>query len=156
GLPACTSASGCLKIVNQMGQTSPLPAANTGWAQETALDVDMASAACPKCKILVVQADDEMGDGLMIGQQTAATLGAAVISNSWGGTTAGADAMMQEKYFKLTTNAGIFVASGDDGWNNATLPASQGGPGPDYPSTSEYAIAVGGTSLSKSSGTRGW
>ena len=67
GLPACTSASGCLKIVNQSGQTSPLPSdppSNDDWTTETALDVDMASAGCPKCKILVVQADDDMGNGL--------------------------------------------------------------------------------------------
>src|SRR4051812_25424798 len=75
GLPACTIANGCLKIVNQNGQTSPLPAnppANDDWTGETALDVDMASAACPKCKILVVQADDDSGDGLYLSQMAAA------------------------------------------------------------------------------------
>src|SRR5690349_9733257 len=88
GLPACTTASGCLKIVNQSGQTSPLPndpPSNDDWTTETALDVDMASAACPKCKLIVVQADDDQGDGLMIANNTAASLHATVISNSWGG-----------------------------------------------------------------------
>ena len=88
GLPACTTANGCLTIVNQQGQTSPLPQeapANDDWTQETALDVDMASAACPKCKLLVVMADDDQGDGLFIANNTAASLHATVISNSWGG-----------------------------------------------------------------------
>jgi hypothetical protein len=97
GLPPCTVASGCLKIVNQQGQTSPLPPEDSGWAGETALDLDMASAACPKCKIVLVQADDDNGDGLMIAQKTAATLGAT------------------------------------------------------YPSTSAYAMGVGGTSLTQTS-----
>ena len=72
---ACTTANGCLKIVNQNGQTSPLPPnppANDDWTLETALDVDMASAACPSCKILVVQAQDNAGDGLYLGQNAAA------------------------------------------------------------------------------------
>ncbi|HEY2748398.1 MAG TPA: S53 family peptidase, partial [Polyangia bacterium] len=154
-LPACTTASGCLKIVDQTGGTNlpGAPPANDDWTVETALDVDMASAACPNCKILVVQAEDDQGDGLDIAQAAAAKLGATVISNSWGGTTQGSDAMSQEMYFTLTTKTGIFVASGDDGYDNYL----SGQTGPDYPSTSEYVIAVGGTNLVKSAGTtRGW
>ncbi|HUJ58650.1 MAG TPA: hypothetical protein VLX92_09160, partial [Kofleriaceae bacterium] len=47
GLPPCTIASGCLTVLNQEGQPSPLPGApppNDDWTQETALDMDMASA----------------------------------------------------------------------------------------------------------------
>ena len=75
GLPACSTANGCRKIVNQNGQTSPLPPnppADDDWTLEAALDVDMASAACPSCKILVVQAQDNAGDGLYLGQNAAA------------------------------------------------------------------------------------
>src|SRR3954465_3141361 len=32
GLPACTTANGCFKKVNENGQTSPLPSGDTGWA----------------------------------------------------------------------------------------------------------------------------
>ena len=45
------------KQVNQAGNASPLPRANGGWAQEISLDVDMASAVCPNCKILLVEAN---------------------------------------------------------------------------------------------------
>lgn len=149
GLPACTVGNGCLKIVNQAGQTSPLPAnppQGDDWTGETALDVDMASAACPKCKILVVQADDDSGDGLYIANTTAATLGATVISDSWGGPEDNTVAS-SESYFHHPGVA-IFVASGDDG---------NTGSSPDYPSTSAYTIGVGGTSLTKSTtSTRGW
>jgi hypothetical protein len=149
GLPACTVANGCLKIVNQQGQTSPLPPnppSNDDWTGETSLDVDMASAACPKCKILVVQADDDQGDGLYIANTTAASLGATVVSNSWGGPEDNTVAS-SETYFNHPGIA-VFVASGDNGYTGSS---------PDYPSTSAYTIGVGGTSLTQSTANpRGW
>jgi subtilase family serine protease len=150
GLPACTVASGCLKIVNQSGQTSPLPSGpQNGWDQENALDVDMVSAACPKCKILMVQADDDQGDGLLIANSTAVALGATVVSNSWGAPeNQFGDVTTEESYFNHAGVA-IFVSTGDDGYND-------GGQGPDYPATSAYVIGVGGTSLAASGSARGW
>jgi uncharacterized protein (TIGR03382 family) len=145
-LPACTSASGCLKIVGQDGGAAPtgLPPSDDDWTIETALDVDMASAACPNCKILVVEATSDQDDGLDIANDAAATLGATVISNSWGGEYESSDAA-EETHFNHAGVA-IFVAAGDQG-NTAA----------DYPSTSAYTIAVGGTTLTKStSTTRGW
>src|SRR5258707_639513 len=57
GLLACTTATGCLRIVNQHGHPSPLPQPDpAGWGVEETLDVAMVSAACPHCKILVVEA----------------------------------------------------------------------------------------------------
>jgi MYXO-CTERM domain-containing protein len=154
-LPACTVASGCLTIVNQEGKTTPLPSAppaGDDWTVETALDLDMASAACPSCKLLLVQANDDTSDGLMIAQAAAAGLGASVISNSWGGPESTASlGSTQEKFFQLGKPVTIFVAAGDAGYDD-------GGSGPDYPSVSAFVIAVGGTSLVKSAagGTRGW
>src|SRR4051812_43239533 len=57
GLPACTTANGCFKKVNQQGVAGSYPTRNSGWAGEIALDLDMASAGCPDCKILLVEAD---------------------------------------------------------------------------------------------------
>src|SRR6266496_1399909 len=54
GLPACTTASGCFRKVNQSGRPHPLPPPDPGWAEEVALDLDMVSAACPNCSILLV------------------------------------------------------------------------------------------------------
>jgi len=151
GLPACTSASGCLKIVNQSGQTSPLPSSppqGDDWTTETALDVDMASAACPRCKIIVVQADDDQGDGLLVANNTAASLHPTVVSNSWGGPESSFTLPTQESYFDHA-GISIFVSAGDNGYND-------GGQGPDYPATSAHVIGVGGTSLVQASNTRGW
>jgi subtilase family serine protease len=151
GLPACTVASGCLKIVNQNGATSPLPAnapAGDDWTVEAALDLDMASAACPTCKLVLVLADDDQGTGLFVAQNAAAAIpGVVAITNSWGGPSDGTDATLDATYFTHTQPINTFVASGDSGNTGST---------PDYPSTSEHVIAVGGTHLVKSSSTRGW
>ncbi len=149
GLPPCTKASGCLKIVNQNGATSPMPAnapSGDDWTVEAALDLDLASAACPNCKLLLVLANDDQSDGLYIANNAAAaTAGVKVISNSWGGAEP-TNASSYETYFN---HPGVseFVASGD---------AGNTGSASDYPSTSAYVTGVGGTSLVKSSNARGW
>ena len=150
GLPPCTKANGCLKIVNQNGATSPLPGnapANDDWTVEAALDLDLASAACPTCKIVLVEAQDDQGNGLFVSQNAAAAMaGVVVISDSWGGPSDGTDATLDSQFF-AHTNVNIFVASGDNGVNTQ----------PDYPSTSSRVVAVGGTSLKKSTtAARGW
>ena len=90
GLPPCTPASGCLRIVNQEGQAAPLPAPNTDpnndWRGEQALDLDAISAACPKCKIVMVQTNNNTSNNLAIGATVAAqTMHANIVSNSYGG-----------------------------------------------------------------------
>jgi subtilase family serine protease len=152
GLPPCTTANGCLQIVNQNGQASPLPATaprGDDWTVETALDLDMASAACPKCTLLLVEADDDVGEGLFIAQNAAANLGAAVISNSWGGPEGGGYPTADEETALNHPGVSIFVAAGDDGYND-------GGQGADYPGTSGHVVGVGGTTLAQSASPRGW
>ena len=145
GLPACTVASGCLRIVNQSGKMSPLPApppADDDWTVETALDLDMASAACPSCKLLLVQADDDFTSGLFLANNTAAMLGASVVSNSWGGEEP--ENGSSEAYFSHP-GIGYFASTGDDGT------------GASYPATSAMVTAVGGTTLTRDPSTaRGW
>ena len=58
GLSACTAANGCFKKVNQKGETESYPTPEPGWSVEISLDLDMASAACPKCHILLVEASN--------------------------------------------------------------------------------------------------
>ncbi|HET7502998.1 MAG TPA: S53 family peptidase [Kofleriaceae bacterium] len=149
GLPPCTKANGCFKVVNQDGATSPLPGnspPNDDWTVEAALDLDLASAACPLCKLILVEAQDDQGNGLFVAQNGAVSLGANVISDSWGGPSDGTDLTLDQQFF---THAGvaIFVASGDSGNTGST---------PDFPSTAAHVIAVGGTSLVKSGNARGW
>ena len=142
GLPACTRANGCLKIVNQTGGSS-LPATNVGWDQEQALDLDAVSAACPSCKILLVQAKTASFANLGTAVNTAAaSSGVVAISNSYGGGDAS-----DGTYGHYYNHSGIAVtaSTGDNGYQGASFPAS-----------SHYVTAVGGTSLKTSTNTRGW
>ncbi len=134
GLGACTTASGCFKKVDQTGGTS-YPAADAGWAQEMSLDVDMVSAVCPKCKIVLVEATSASFANLGAAENTAASL-ANVISNSFGGS--GADTTYGS-YYNHPGKA--ITASAGDG---------------SYPGTSHYVTSVGATSLRTASNARGW
>ena len=143
GLPTCTTASGCLRIVNQSGGTS-LPRQDTGWAQEQALDVDAVSAACPDCKILVVQAKSASFADLGAAVNTAAKqAGVVAISNSYGSSGDAPDSTYGSYY----NHPGIAVtaSTGDNGYQGGSFPAS-----------SQYTTAVGGTTLTAASNSRGW
>ncbi|HEY3480970.1 MAG TPA: ricin-type beta-trefoil lectin domain protein [Streptomyces sp.] len=137
GLPACTTANGCFRKVNQNGQQGNYPPGDPGWGTEASLDIDMISAICPKCHILVVEAGD-----LAAAQNTAVSLGAHFISNSWGTGDSSGDSGMDADF----NHAGVVdVASSGDG-----------GYGVSFPATSQYVVAAGGTTLRTASTARGW
>ncbi|MCO5994050.1 S53 family peptidase [Actinoallomurus rhizosphaericola] len=139
GLPACTTANGCFKKVDQNGGTS-YPKTDGGWAQEISLDLDMVSAICPNCKIVLVEASSASFANLGTAENTAARL-ANVISNSYGGSDASDSSY--GSYYNHPGKA-ITVSSGDSGY------------GVEYPASSHYVTAVGGTSLRTASNSRGW
>jgi subtilase family serine protease len=143
-LPPCTTASGCLRIVNQRGQATPLPAADPqGWGVEETLDVSMVSAACPRCQILVVEASSPRFGDLATAEDTAARLGAVAISNSYGARESGysqADAAAYHHPGHV-----IVASSGDFGFGPAQFPANL-----------TTVTAAGGTQLSRTSSARGW
>src|ERR671930_441641 len=90
GLPPCTTGNGCFKKVDQNGGTN-YPPFNNGWAEEIALDVEMVSAICPNCNILLVEANDNSFTNLGIAEDRAFTMGANANSNSWGGSEFGGE-----------------------------------------------------------------
>ncbi|WP_030941609.1 S53 family peptidase [Streptomyces sp. NRRL S-646] len=144
GLSACTTANGCFKKVSQTGSTTSLPSADSGWAEEISLDLDMASAICPKCNILLVEATSATMANLGTAVNRAVTLGAKYVSNSYGGSESSSDTSYDSSYFNHAGVA-ITVSAGDSGY------------GAEYPAASRYVTSVGGTALSKStSTTRGW
>src|ERR671932_2962382 len=85
GLPPCTTANGCFRKVNQNGGTLPMPAPSADGGLEISLDLDMVSAVCPNCHILLVEANTNLNTDLYTAVDTAAALGANAISNSYGG-----------------------------------------------------------------------
>ncbi|WP_405555391.1 hypothetical protein [Streptomyces sp. NBC_01171] len=143
GLSACTKANGCFKQVSQTGSTTSLPTNDTGWAGEEALDIDMVSAVCPNCKIILVEANSANDTDLGIAENEAVSLGAKFVSNSWGGGEASGQTTEDTQYFKHPGVA-ITVSSGDSAY------------GAEYPATSQYVTAVGGTALTTASNSRGW
>jgi hypothetical protein len=143
-LPPCTSANGCFKKVNQDGQAGPYPNPDPMWSGEIALDIEMVSAVCPSCKIILVEASSETSDDLGTAVNAAVRLGATAVSNSYGGPEDNTVMMDEEAYYH---HPGVFqvAASGDNGY------------GISYPASSQYVLGVGGTSLTQAPGTaRGW
>src|SRR5579859_4910217 len=141
GIAACTTANGCFRKVNQAGGTK-YPKNNGGWAQEISLDLDMVSAVCPNCHILLVEASSNSFANLSAAVDEAAALGATEISNSYGGSEFSSETG-DDSHFNHPGIA-ITVSSGDGGY------------GVQFPAASQYVTSVGGTSLSKASNTRGW
>jgi subtilase family serine protease len=84
GIAACTTANGCFRKVDQSGGSN-YPRGDRGWAEEISLDLDMVSAVCPNCHILLVEATTNSFANLSAAEDEAAKLGATEISNSWGG-----------------------------------------------------------------------
>ncbi len=157
GLPACTTANGCFKKVNQNGKASPLPSADPDWAGEISLDLDMVSAACPECKILLVEANSQSILDLGAAVNTAVSLGATTVSNSYG---AGEEdweipATQADPEFYQHSGVAIFASAGDSGYNHPNNGTSTR-TGAAFPASGSKVISVGGTTLAKSTSSRGW
>jgi subtilase family serine protease len=137
GLAACTTANGCFRKVNQSGGTS-YPRKNGGWAQEISLDLDMVSAACPTCHILLVEASSSSFANLGAGVNYAASQGVSAISNSYSGSDSAQTSAYNHPGIAIT------ASTGDSGY------------GVGSPASFDSVVAVGGTSLTKASNARGW
>ncbi|WP_435837946.1 S53 family peptidase [Streptantibioticus parmotrematis] len=143
GLPACTTSNGCFEKVSQTGSTTSLPSADSGWAGEISLDLDMVSAVAPNAHIILVEAKSATTANLGTAVNEAVKLGAKFVSNSYGGSESSSDSSYDTKYYDHPGVA-VTASSGDDGY------------GVEYPAASKYVTAVGGTSLAKASNSRGW
>jgi Subtilase family len=143
GLPPCGPGDGCFRKVNQDGTTSDPPPINSSWGTEISLDLQMVSAACPLCRILLVEADDSAFDNLGAAENYAATQGVAAISNSFGSAESPSDATDARRYFDHPGIA-VLAASGDDGYRV------------EFPAAAPGVIAVGGTRLDRAANARGW
>jgi N-acetylneuraminic acid mutarotase len=144
GLPPCTVANGCFRKIDQRGGTS-YPVRDSGWATEISLDLDMVSAICPRCHILLVEADTSSIADLGAAVNQAVAQGAKYVSNSY--ATAyeyPAETQWDAQYYN---HPGVAV----------TASAGDSGSGTVFPATSPHVVAVGGTSLARdTSSPRGW
>src|SRR5580692_567727 len=156
-LPACES--GCFTKVNQAGATT-YPEASAEWSLEISLDLDMVSATCPKCHILLVEANNATLENLGIAENEAVTLGATEISNSYVAREVIVGKAFVEEASKYYKHAGIpiAVASGDDAYNNENLELEEcTNCSTSFPADLSSVIAVGGTNLeAEGEAGRGW
>ncbi|MGH7736333.1 MAG: S53 family peptidase [Candidatus Tyrphobacter sp.] len=141
-LPACTSQNGCFRKVTESGGTTGFGAGDQQWAAEISLDLDMVSAVCPQCHILLVEANSANISDFGQAVDTAVRLGATEVSNSY-----------------YTNEFGGIVAD-DEHYDHPGVPitasAGDGGYGVTFPASSQYVTAVGGTTLTRAATPRGW
>jgi subtilase family serine protease len=143
GLSPCTTSNGCFQKLNEQGQAGNYPPADPGWGIEISLDLDMVSAACPRCHIVLVEASTNSIVDLGISENTAAALGVDAISNSYGIAEFNGMQPYERDYRHQGTT--ILASTGDFGFGPASFPAVM-----------SNVIAVGGTTLSTASNARGW
>jgi hypothetical protein len=136
GLPRCATrgSSPCLRIVNASGG-SRLPGIDQSgdWEFEESVDVDMVSAICPRCHILLVEANsDSITD--LVAAEGYASGHAGAVSNSWG---SGAEFTGENAFDSRFDRPGVAIvaAAGDSGY------------GTQYPAASQFVTAAGGTTL---------
>jgi hypothetical protein len=137
-LPACTTANGCFRKIDMGGG----PVGSTGWDIETSLDLDMASAGCPNCGLVLVEARSDAFGDIYPAVQRAIDSGATEVSMSFG-MSENPDELNHDYLFNRAGVA-FTAATGDCGY------------GVSYPAASPYVAAVGGTSLLPSGNLRGW
>jgi subtilase family serine protease len=152
GLPPCTAASGCLTITNPEGGT-PANHGFTEWEPEDALDLDMVSAACPECHLVLVSAEEETWNALGAAVNRAAAMGATEISNSYGLAEEECEPQCGEAAPDWN-HPGIFVSvsSGDYGYDNELVFSAS----PSFPASLPTVAAIGGTALLHAKTTRGF
>lgn len=131
----CTGAS--FTKVNQSGQQGNYPSPNTSWSEEISLDLDMVSAICPKCSILLVEANAATFTDLIAAESTALDATPAAVSNSYGASEFSGEAAYNPFYSSLSS--AITVSAGDGGY------------GVEFPAAAPGVVAVGGTTLTSPS-----
>src|ERR1700733_12243491 len=158
GLAPCTGGNHCFtkyQMKPTPGAPPPSPAPKKGttdattWADEIALDLAMVSAACPNCRIVLVEALGQDLDSLADAVDYAASLNPVAISNSWGVTEGGGNVPNIDADAQAAFNhpgIAITASAGDLGLGQVQFPAS-----------SPFVTAVGGTSLTADpTQPRGW
>jgi subtilase family serine protease len=150
GLPSCPmgkispAATSCVfEQVSQTGSTTSYPTSNSSWGVEISLDVEMVSAVCPNCQVLLVEANSNSIANLGASVNEAVSLGAGVVSNSYGASEYSSETADALSYYD-DPGVAVVASAGDSGY------------GVEFPAASPYLTAVGGTSLTQltNTGTR--
>ena len=123
---------------------------------EVVLDIEVASAVAPGAKIVVYfSTNDRASDGFIDAITKAvhdSENNPSVISISWGGTEDPSSAGFQQQFDQVLQEAALLgitvcVAAGDDGAADIGPKGWDGKPHVDFPASSPFALACGGTRL---------
>jgi subtilase family serine protease len=129
------SANPCFSKTDQNGGTS-YPAADAGWANEIDLDLQAASAVCPMCSILLLEASSSSFSALGAAETTASnTAHVLAISNSYGSTGDAPGSSYTAWDNAAKKGIAVMASTGDNGY------------GPSFPASGTYVIGVGGTNV---------
>ena len=144
GIPACTS-GGVSKtntscVIQQVAQSGAPTSGRSGWDVEISLDVQAVSAICPNCQILLMEASQATSASLGSAVNTAVSMGAIAVSNSYGGAESSTDPTDAATYY---THPGVAVTASSGDTAGQLL----------FPATAPDVIAVGGTSLLQQTNT---
>jgi uncharacterized repeat protein (TIGR03803 family) len=118
------------------------PAADSGWATETSLDVEWAHAIAPGAKIVLVAAQSANTTDLFAAVDYAVSLGATQVSMSWTATEYPSEGTSD--YHFNVPNVTFFASSGDFG---SYISKTNHSVSVNYPACSPYVVSVGGTTL---------
>jgi subtilase family serine protease len=144
GQPPCTMSDGCFQKLNQDGYAGDYPPGSQGDGLEIDLDIEMVSAACPNCRIMLVESKTPYVPDLAASVDTAASKGANVVSNSYQLLGNQQD----DAYASHYDHSGVVIvaADGDRGYENEM----------GFPADQPTVVAVGGTTLTRAGNARGW
>jgi hypothetical protein len=144
GLPACTSANGCLSKLNESGRSAPLPSQSAGggeWIQEAALGAEVVHGVCESCRLVLVEADAPLEQDFSRAIDSAAAAGATVIVTTFATPETNDDGTYVSWY--MHPRAIVLASAGDATCNGCSGYAGE----PDFPASLPYVLAVGGTDL---------
>jgi len=139
GLGSCTLANGCLKILDENGGSN-LPIYG-GWASEAALDVEMVSAICPLCKMIVFETATSAMSDMTTAVNSAAAMKVSSISLSWGVGETG-----MASYASAFNHPGIPIVASAGNGNYSSIQ--------EIPAAFSTVISVSGTSPNTGGPTR--
>ena len=141
GLPPCTTANGCFKKISQQPGI-PLPRGDFVWGQEIDLDLQMASAICPMCKLTLIAASSAELPDITQAVRRAVSRNTTAISNSYATDESPETNVFADAYDQ--PGIAVTASSGDSGYAST------------FPASSPHVIAVGATTLVRDASPRGW
>jgi subtilase family serine protease len=132
--PNCTNSAqtACFSKTNQYGGNF-YPSRNRSWAMEADLDVQIAHAICPGCRLTLVEASSSYLSDLTSAVDQAVNSGAKVVSMSWGADEFSSEGLYD--YHFSHPGVQFVAASGDNGY------------GTGWPAAASNVLSAGGTHL---------